>query len=293
MSAQNRVLELAGHQLAAVCLNPGAAGEPVILLHGITGTISFWQVNPARYLLDVGPCYSLSLPGHFPAVAPAAFKQETLTAQTLVHLLGEAICRLVGERPVTLMGHSTGGFAALALASGRPELARRVISLSGFAHGRWIGILGLYQRAVRLGLPGSAFFKLMYRMLWLHPALYRWAMRFYAADVPAMYSNPDLAEAVEKTFSSFQRMDLDAMVAYFRAMPQIDIMAQMARIAAPALILTGDCDPIVPPEQSYEIARQIQGAELAVIRGAGHLPFVERPEDYNNALSGWLARTNR
>ena len=48
-------LKIDDHKLAVACLNPGATGEPVILLHGITSSISFWEVNPARYLLDMGP----------------------------------------------------------------------------------------------------------------------------------------------------------------------------------------------------------------------------------------------
>jgi pimeloyl-ACP methyl ester carboxylesterase len=284
-------LNIAGHQLAAVCLNPGATGEPVILLHGITSSVSFWQVNPARYLLDIGPCYSLSLPGHYPAVVPVAFKNTPLTAELMVRLLDEAIRRLIGERPATLIGHSTGGFSVLALAANRPEMARRVVSISGFAHGRWTGILEMYQRVVHWGWPGRTYFKAMYRMLMLHPAIYRWAMRFYAADSHAMYAHPDLPEAIQRGFPNYQRLDLDAMIAYFKYMPQIDIASQVARIQAQTLIMTGDRDPIVPPSQSEQIAQLVSGAELAVIQGAGHLPFIERSGDYNGRLSRWLVKT--
>lgn len=291
INTQRIELNVAGHQLAAVCLNPGATGEPVILLHGITSSLSFWQINPARYLLDIGPCYSLSLPGHYPAVAPSAFKNAPLTAEMIVQLLDEAIRRLVGERPATLIGHSTGGFSVLALASNRPEIARRVVSISGFAHGRWTGVLGGYQRAVRWGWPGEAYFKLMYRMLMLHPASYRWAMRFYAADSNALYAHPDLPEAIQRGFPNYQHLDLDAMIAYFKYMPQIDITAQLPRIQAQTLIVTGDHDPIVPPSQSEKIAKRVRRSELAVISGAGHLPFIERSEDYNRRVSNWLAQT--
>jgi len=284
-------LNIAGHQLAAACLNPGASGEPVILLHGITSTISFWQVDPAAYLLEIGPCYALSLPGHNPAIAPAAFRRAPLTAQTFVDLLDQAVRQLVGERPVTLMGHSTGGFAALALAANRPDMARRVVSISGFAHGRWTGTLGLYQHIVRLGWPGEVYFKTMYRLLMLHPAIFRWAMRFYTADARAFYATPSLPKVIECTFPYFRRLDLDAMIRYFKDMPQIDITPQLERIQAQTLVITGDRDPIVPPSQADQIAKRVKSAELAVINGAGHLPFAERQTAYNDRLSKWLART--
>ncbi|MBN1259334.1 MAG: alpha/beta hydrolase [Anaerolineae bacterium] len=277
------------HQLAAVCLNPQGAGEPVMLLHGITSSLAFWQVNPAPYMLEIGPCYSLSLPAHAPAVAPAGFRDSVLTAVEIVQLLDEAIHQLVGAQPVTLMGHSTGGFAALSLAAYRPERVRRVVSISGFAHGRWTGILGQYQRALRLGWPGVVYFKLMFRLLNLHPALYRWAMRFYAADARALYAHPDLPDALDLLYPYYRRLDLDALLPYFRCMPDIDISGDLSRIQVPALIIAGTRDPIVPPEQSRRIAGQIPGAELVMLDGAGHMPFLERHEPYHAAVSRWLA----
>jgi pimeloyl-ACP methyl ester carboxylesterase len=119
-----------------------------------------------------------------------------------VDLLAEAIRQLVGDRPVTLVGHSTGGFAALGLAANRPDMARRVVSIAGFGHGRWTGALGFCQRAVRLGWPGVACFKAMFSLLRLHPELFRGAMRFYTADAHALYAYPDLPEAIGDIFPS-------------------------------------------------------------------------------------------
>jgi pimeloyl-ACP methyl ester carboxylesterase len=59
-------------------------------------------------------------------------------------------------------------------------------------------------------------------------------------------------------------------------MPQIDILPQLPHIRAQTLVITGDRDPVVPPEQSYQIATLIKGAELVVLHGAGHLLFVAR-----------------
>jgi pimeloyl-ACP methyl ester carboxylesterase len=79
----------------------------------------------------------------------------------------------------------------------------------------------------------------------------------------------------------------------FHVMPQTDIGDLLPRITAPTLVIAGDRDPIVPPEQSRVIADRVPNAELALIRGAGHMPFMERADEYQRALGDWLRRTRR
>ena len=285
-------LEIQGQRLAARLLNPGAQGEPLILLHGITGSLYFWIAEQQPLFISRGPCYALSLPGHYPAAFPPAFSDAQLTAEWMADLLAAAVLQLVGKRPVSLIGHSTGGFAALDIAARCPWLARRVLSISGFAHGRWTGALGMNQDAARRGPLGELLFKLGYRFLGLTPGLYRFAMRFYAHDAPALYANPNLPRSVQETYPAFKSLDLDAMLRYFRRMPDIDITPLLPCIDAPTLVLAGDHDPIVPPDQARLIADRIPGAELALIEGAGHLPFAERQEAYTRVLEAWLAKTD-
>jgi pimeloyl-ACP methyl ester carboxylesterase len=284
-------LDIEDQKLTAICLNPEAQGEPLILIHGITGSISSWLVNPLPFVLEQGPCYALSLPGHFPAAFPPGFRQDQLTAEMMARVMTEAIRQIVGKRPVTLMGHSTGGFSVLNIAARYPQMARRVVSISGFALGKWIGALGFYQRLVRSGSLGKALFKALYRFAGTNADVFRATLRIYAADAKMMYANPDLAEAVEKGLPDFQHLDLDAMVHYFLAMPGIDITPLLSQIQCPTLAIAGDLDPTVPVDESRKIVAAIPGADLALIRGAGHLPFLECPIEYQAALSGWLKKT--
>jgi pimeloyl-ACP methyl ester carboxylesterase len=209
----------------------------------------------------------------------------------VARVMAVAIRQTVGERPVTLMGHSTGGFAVLNIAAHCPKLVRRVVSISGFAHGQWTGALGFYQRLVRMGGGGKVFYKLLYRLAGTSPAIFRATLRIYAADAKALYANPDMDEMVVKTLYNYRRLDLDSMIHYFTVMPDTDITPVLSRIQAPVLVLTGDRDPIVPPDESRKIASMISNAELALIQGAGHMPFLERPAEYRAALSQWLAKT--
>lgn len=287
---EQQIFEVDGHILAALPLNPGAAGEPLVLVHGVMGNIATWQVNPFPFVLEQGPCYALSLPGHYPGAFPSGFRQDQLTAETLAQVMAGAIRQLAGERPVTLIGHSTGGFAVLNLAAWYPGLARRVVSAAGFACGRWTGALGVYQTLVRKGAFGRATFKFIHKLAALSPAMLK-LVRFHSADVAALYANPVTAEALAQTFSNYQQLDLQAMVQYFTAMPEIDITSLLPSIQAPTLVIAGDRDPTVPPDQSRTIASLVPKAELVLIPGVGHLSFLERPPEYQSALSAWLNKT--
>ena len=278
------------HALMALCFNPDTPGIPVILLHGITASIYFWEPGLVAPFRQYGPCYALSLPGHYPATFPVDFAPDDLTAETIAQVLTTAIRELVGDSPVLLVGHSTGGFAALDIAAHTPEIARGVISIAGFAHGQWTGALGLYQRWARAGALGHWAFKTVYGSAKRSYGIFRQASRMYTPKPKRVFAYPNLdATAKQESFPAYQKLNLDAMLLYFRRMPDIDITSLLPRITAPTLALTGDRDPIVPPAQAHLIAKQVPAAELAVLDSeVGHLPFYEVPDAYQRAISDWL-----
>jgi pimeloyl-ACP methyl ester carboxylesterase len=280
------------HTLTAVSLNPEAQGVPVILLHGITASVYFWSPDLVAPFMGRGPCYALSLPGHHPATFPRPWREAALTGGSIARVLTTAIRELVGDQPVMLVGHSTGGFAALAIAVHTPEIAHSVLSIAGFAHGRWIGELGKHQDWVRDGTLGQLKFKLLYTVAKTTYQLYRRATEIYVHDVQKVFAYPNIDHALrDANFPAYRKLDLRAMVTYFSRMPDIDITPLLPRITAPTLALTGDRDPVVPPAQAHVIADTVSNGTLAVLEGnIGHFPFYESPTAYQNTIKGWLNR---
>jgi pimeloyl-ACP methyl ester carboxylesterase len=41
------------------------------------------------------------------------------------------------------------------------------------------------------------------------------------------------------------------------------------------------------------IADRVSNAEVAMLRGAGHMPFMERAREYQQALGDWLRKNPR
>lgn len=62
----------------------------------------------------------------------------------------------------------------------------------------------------------------------------------------------------------------------------------LTRFESPTLIVCGEADTICPPEVHRDLARRIPRAHLEVIRGAGHLLTLDRPDAASEALAGWL-----
>ena len=67
-----------------------------------------------------------------------------------------------------------------------------------------------------------------------------------------------------------------------------DFYSTTARLRLPALGIAGDADGSTPPDLVRETIELIPGSQFKLIRGAGHLPCVEKPEEYASILSDFL-----
>jgi pimeloyl-ACP methyl ester carboxylesterase len=76
--------------------------------------------------------------------------------------------------------------------------------------------------------------------------------------------------------------------AIVRLMNRPDSAGLLPGIDCPTLIVASDEDIVTPADQARAMHRLILGADLAMIRGAGHLSNLERPGDFNQALHRFL-----
>jgi pimeloyl-ACP methyl ester carboxylesterase len=277
-----------GLTLAALPLGNQREGEPLVLLHGVTHSVYFWQPDPLY--TEFGPCWSLSLPGHFPACTPAE-KLWPFTAESVIDPLADAIKQLCGDQPVNLIGVSTGGFAALGLAARYPTLVRRVISISGFARGRWIGSFGMLQGLARGGSLGQSLFRATSDIAGGNPLAVRMVLATAGPNwqMKPLLRYPYLDAVLKAMQPAINQADVEALFAYFSAMPEIDISAWLGAIRAPTLLIAGGRDPIVATDQSRQIANLVPGAQLHIFPEAGHLPNFEHYKEYCALVRAWLS----
>jgi pimeloyl-ACP methyl ester carboxylesterase len=165
-----------------------------------------------------------------------------------------------------------------------------VISISGFAHGQWDGMLGLSQRMVRWNGLGKIMFKVGYKLGRITRSMQRSSWNVHCPNVEKLYAYPYFDTVVlDSVYANYKQLDLDSMVMYFEKMPDIDISPLLPKINVPVLALTGDIDPTVPTAQAHLIAEKVPHADLAVIEGGiGHMPFFEAYIDFQRIVAGWL-----
>lgn len=63
-----------------------------------------------------------------------------------------------------------------------------------------------------------------------------------------------------------------------------DEAEHVGAITVPTLVVSGRHDITYPPSQVEELAAAIPGAEYRLFQNAGHMPFLNRPAEFNAAL---------
>ena len=114
-------------------------------------------------------------------------------------------------------------------------------------------------------------------------------MDIYFSDEFVEHHPEDIEEFIEISLRHYQ--PADAFFRQFDACRRHDTVDRLKRIAVPTLIMTGDDDPLVPPENSYILKELIPAAELLVFPGGRHCVMIEKPGQYNKKVIDFFKAT--
>jgi 3-oxoadipate enol-lactonase len=76
----------------------------------------------------------------------------------------------------------------------------------------------------------------------------------------------------------FTRTNLEGYIKCCRAIANTDFRRGLKNISIPTLLLVGDEDGSTPPDLVRATSDLISDSKFEIIKGAGHLPCVEKPE---------------
>lgn len=187
-----------------------------------------------------------------------------------------AFCDALGiVRPVVL-GHSMGGFVAMLYGARHPGHAGALILQSTMARFD----LGRLVEGFR-GVAGDEVAELARRDYGGEPVTEEQSAAVFAAFGPTVPTPSQRARTVRNPDLGGPGADL---------LRRFDVVDQVARIDCPTLVAVGDLDPITPVGAAREIVEAMSPGtgRLAVIEGAGHFPWLDRPDLFWPLISGFV-----
>lgn len=102
---------------------------------------------------------------------------------------------------------------------------------------------------------------------------------------PFHESNPEQIDRVRNMINASSVTGYIGCARAIRDMSQCDVLA---KIKKPCLVLVGEGDPACPVASAEVLHQEIEGSELVIIKEAAHLPNIEKRDEFNSILLGFL-----
>lgn len=252
---------------------PGSTGETIAFSHGLLWSTELFE----RQIEALRGRYRCIAWDHRGQGRSAADHREHIGME-LVWQDAVALLESLDTRAVHFCGLSMGGFVAMRMAARRPDLVRSLILLETSSDPEPVENVARYRlltRVVRF--------------------LGTWAVRGRVA--PIMLGKTILTERarhseVERFMSIIMRRR-DVWRAVNGVIDRAGIHGELARVAAPTVIIVGDEDVATPRARADKIASAIAGARVVSIPRAGHSSPVEEPHAVIDAIEAFLTSLPR
>lgn len=257
---------MAGSTALHVC--DSQAGEKcVVLLHGYLESMLVWE-DFIPYLYKEVRVITLDLPGHGISVVTGEIHTMDFLADTIADAL-----KALGIEKCTLVGHSMGGYVALAFCERHPEMLDGLVLFSSTPNPdtpekaenrrREIALVKAGKKDMLARVTPAAGFAVQNRT----------RMRDYIED---------LTEQVFITEDEGIVALLNGMIA------RRDQNEMLRRSPVPQLFILGKKDNYIPPEAAEKIIAEHPQAKVVWLENSGHMGFLEEPEAAARAILGFV-----
>jgi pimeloyl-ACP methyl ester carboxylesterase len=243
-------------------------GDAVVFLHAFPLQAAMWD-----YQLDAldgsHRCIAIDMPGFGESPAPAAPDEASM--QAWAGLVAGVLDQL-GVDAATVVGASMGGYLAMALLRHHPERVRQLVLADSRARSDDPGVAqrrSAQQDRLREGTEVEVLAKETVEGLLSSGSM----------------SRSDLVEYVHALAAG---AEVDGWIAALEAMKdRPDSMLLLRRADVRALVIVGELDRVTPIAEAMSLRSLLKG-ELVVVPNVGHLPNVEDPLAFNEALVAFL-----
>jgi len=271
-------LELGGSKTRALELDGN--GPPLILLHGFADSADTWRLVLDRLRKRERAAVALDMPGF--GRASRLKREPELILPQLDTFVSAAVGRWATGRGVVVAGNSLGGLMSLRAAQNAelPIEACVPVAPAGLDLARWIGLI--QREPVVRGLLASPLPVPAYAV---RAAVAR-AYRVLAFARPRA-ADPRVVASFASHFGS-KRDAVRMMGTARRLFGEIQNPFELSRVKCPTMVIWGSRDVMVPSAGAERIGEQITGTRIEILKGIGHCPQVEAPDQTTELLMDFL-----
>lgn len=235
----------------------------VVLLHGYLESMVIWEEFVALLYKDVR-VVTLDLPGHGISVVNG----EVHTMEYLADCVANTMTALGIER-YSVVGHSMGGYVALAMLDKYSDRLDSITLLSSFANADSEQKCDRRRREIELVKAGK---KSMMARLVPHAGF-------------APQNVKRLKDSVEDMEELIMITEDEGVIAILGGMiERKDRDEQLRQSSVPHMFILGRHDYYIPMEQAEEIERTHPEARIVWLEESGHMGFIEEPEKCAKAI---------
>lgn len=235
----------------------------VVLLHGYLESLLVWD-DFVPYLYKEVRVVTLDLPGHGISMVTG----ETHTMEFLADTVAAGL-RALGIERCTLVGHSMGGYVALAFAERHAEMLDGVVLLSSTPYADTPEKAENRRREIALIRAGK-------KELLTHTA----PAAGFAAENRAR-----MKEAIEELGEQIFVTEDEGIVALLNGMIARPDRSELLRTTSvPVLFILGCKDDYIPAATADRMIAEHPAARVVRLEHAGHMGFLEEPETTARAI---------
>ena len=242
-------------------------GDPLLLIQGLGQGLWAWRDQVSAFSRSYRTIvFDLRGTGRSPR-PPGPYRIGDLARDAAT---------VLGDSRADVVGLSMGGYIALTLALERPELVRSLVLVSTGAGGadrtrRPLDVRDAFLDALKRPYEEYARATMPYTFApgWAEANRDR-----YDEILAVRLENPATRETIDAHGAACQRF--------------YDEGCAVESIEAPALVVHGDADRILPVENGRRLAARLPNARYVELPGAGHNLPLEDPETFNQTVLDFL-----
>jgi pimeloyl-ACP methyl ester carboxylesterase len=264
---------MALHLIDKIAVEDEGDGDAVVCVHGLGGSSNTW--TPLMGALAGHRVVRLDMPGS----ARSAAVSGPLSIERLADAV-LSVCTRLGITKAHLLGHSMGTIVCQHVAAAQTRLVHSLV---------------LFGPLIAPGDPARAAMRTRAGKAREGTA----GMQEIAQTLMNAAISADTRQRVPAAAAfvreSLMRQDPDGYARSCEALADAKA-AEVARIEAPTLLVTGDEDAVAPPQAVRAMAERLsnaKGVRVVVLNRCGHWTPIERPEDCTRELRGFLAAQGR